>query len=809
MEEDIQLASTNDGEGNDLNKFTNLCSELECALANSYTALDEVLSLKDIILEQNLPSAVKVKLALSVGRLHRSMSDMSVPTGEMTRLVRLYAVPWENKSKALKKLHKDYESKQHKLDVALRRLELLGVQTLRMEKERRIMNWEKLFAKLVGGKGHGQRWRFLIYQFKQKLKKGEDISTFYSTLDDEDKSHNDNSNKSYNGENSIESKKNILLAQEFREKFKNSDVQSFATSDSKAGWDGTEDVKAGRNSIIEDESEASIVFGASDDNTSMVGAENETPVSSQLMKKKVRFDKGAHRQQQEERETDVKVHEVPKIAKEMSDKVCWTQEPDFEDFFNIRVFSPNCKTLTSSWCTVVFDNEIRRSQVFYPKRVGQIDAEEKQAHKNDNARDPHDETGNDNTKRCGDEFQEFSFKLEKDFFGRNKDDVILKFSVHPANSKKMIAMTTVKLSDVVIDDEKAVGDSLENSEVKPTSYQIKSTVNNSELIFNRNCGEISILCFYSRVFLPLTISRGTETISIEELTSNIIESRRKEFLMRMKSASTSMTEKPIYTEEQMHSTKENLRMQLRALREEYEDKLSLMISQLKKENVEDLREFVHAATSPLCMWTDSSGEDMHDESSREWILMEPVQSSTEKLPKKFPKQKSEKKQKVWGQNLPENFYERMEMFKEESSKYHENLRVKIKDEVGKEFEKKLASSNRLDRASKDPKLPDEVCLPALFMPTKTRNLYTPKARSYFHAFGTYKGRLTQAPSILELPKIKQDNSDIVGIYETVMKQKFESLTDHENDTDLGRFSPESSTSLEIARLENDEDMDGT
>jgi len=176
-----------------------------------------------------------------------------------------------------------------------------------------------------------------------------------------------------------------------------------------------------------------------------------------------------------------------------------------------------------------------------------------------------------------------------------------------------------------------------------------------------------------------------------------------------------------------------------------------------------------------------------------------------KLPKKPLKQKSGKKQKVWGQNLPENFYERMEMFKEESSKYHQNLKEKINDEVGKEIEKKLASSNKLARSPKDATVSEDVCLPALYMPTKTRNLYTPKARSYFHAFGTYQDRLTQAPSILELPKLRHDNTDIVGIYETVMKQKMDNLPDRENDTDFGRLSPESSTSIEIAGLENNED----
>ena len=811
-QEEVELsAAANDGQ--DLNKFTNLCSELDCALANSYTALDEVLALKDLILEHNLPSAVKVKITLAVGRLHRSLSDLSVPTGEMTRLVRLYAVPWENKSKALKKLHQDYESKQHKLEIALKRLEMVGVQTMRMERERRIMNWEKLFAKLVGGKGHGQRWKFFIHQFKQKLKKGEDVSSFYSAVSDDD-SDEDQSDDIEDGK---KGKRHVLFAQELREKLKKFDGLGQILPPNKTSVNDNEELKVGRNSIIEEESEASIVLGTSDDNTSMAGGESDTPVSTQQTKKKVRFDRADDLPVPDEKETVVKLPEALLRSSEKVDKECWTHEPEYESLFHIRVFPPKCKTLTSSWCTVVFDNEIRRSQIFAAKNQSEENAEEKiadQEQQNEKMdtdkvenleekgpeKDRKEEKNKDYEQR--DEFQEFSFKLQKDFNSRNKEEIVLKFSVHPANKKKMIAMTTIKLSDVATVEEKAI----ENS--KPISYQIKSAVNNSEMIFNRPCGEIRILCFYSKIVLPLVISRGTETLSIEELTNRIIELRRKEFLKRLKSAGTSMAEKPIYTQEQMNSAKEELMAQLRALREEYEERLSLMISHLNQENVEGLREFVNAATSPLFMWSESNLPEVEDDPFA-GTFMEPVKPYKVKSPKKFIGEKAEKKQKTWGQNLPGDFYERMEMFKEESSKHHQKLKEKIKDEVGKEMERKLASNNRLDVSPKGVKAPDSVCLPALYMPTKTRNLYTPKARSYFHAFGTYRDRLTQAPSILELPRLRTDNADIVGIYETVMRQKMDKPPDQDNDTDLGRFSPESSASIEIAGLEKTENEEQT
>jgi hypothetical protein len=41
-----------------------------------------------------------------------------------------------------------------------------------MARERRILNWEKLFAQLSVKQGHGRRWKFLIDAFKRKALQG-------------------------------------------------------------------------------------------------------------------------------------------------------------------------------------------------------------------------------------------------------------------------------------------------------------------------------------------------------------------------------------------------------------------------------------------------------------------------------------------------------------------------------------------------------------------------------------------------------------------------------------------------------------
>ena len=50
-----------------------------------------------------------------------------------------------------------------------------------MAHEKRIMNWEKLFAKLTMARGHGRRWKFLIESFKKKANEGY-VNIYHSML---------------------------------------------------------------------------------------------------------------------------------------------------------------------------------------------------------------------------------------------------------------------------------------------------------------------------------------------------------------------------------------------------------------------------------------------------------------------------------------------------------------------------------------------------------------------------------------------------------------------------------------------------
>ena len=65
-------------------------------------------------------------------------------------------------------------------------------QSKRIAREKRIMNWEKLFAKLTSTKGHGRRWKFLIETIKQKAKMGlEHVQAYTQALEESSESEDE------------------------------------------------------------------------------------------------------------------------------------------------------------------------------------------------------------------------------------------------------------------------------------------------------------------------------------------------------------------------------------------------------------------------------------------------------------------------------------------------------------------------------------------------------------------------------------------------------------------------------------------
>ncbi|KAI8814958.1 hypothetical protein BJ742DRAFT_864892 [Cladochytrium replicatum] len=130
-------------------EFDRLCNEVLAVMGEFEASLEEMTIWKDGFLKTSVPSSVKLQLALLFSRLFRSKSDLHEPLFELLKRVRMYSRPWTDKCAALIELEKDYKRQTHVLDVAIRKLEQLHFQVLRMKGDRRLYFWERLTKRMM------------------------------------------------------------------------------------------------------------------------------------------------------------------------------------------------------------------------------------------------------------------------------------------------------------------------------------------------------------------------------------------------------------------------------------------------------------------------------------------------------------------------------------------------------------------------------------------------------------------------------------------------------------------------------------
>lgn len=68
----------------------------------------------------------------------------------------------------MQRLYREGEQKRALLNVAIRRLAVAERRAKGWERERRVLNWERLFVRLTEARGQGKRWRFRVENVKRK-----------------------------------------------------------------------------------------------------------------------------------------------------------------------------------------------------------------------------------------------------------------------------------------------------------------------------------------------------------------------------------------------------------------------------------------------------------------------------------------------------------------------------------------------------------------------------------------------------------------------------------------------------------------
>ncbi|XP_041354259.1 uncharacterized protein LOC121372068 [Gigantopelta aegis] len=827
-----------EAESKEPNKFDGLCDGVHNSMALVYAALTELLELKDDLLRHALPPTLLVKLALTTGKVFRSMSDMSHPVNELIRMVRVYSTPWEAKSAALKKLHENYESKQRQLNIAIKRLQLVDAHSKRIAKEKRIMNWEKLFAKLTTARGHGRRWKFLIEAIKQKAKMGlEHVHEYTRALEEMSDSEEEGSKVMESSQKRVEIETPVEASEHDK------DEEEGAAEDEEESDDEDEegDEETDKKDI------PTVMINIAEESDEMSQSDSRSRSSSP---KRVKFEEP----------------KVPPVIKPPTrDNGMSTGEAEYDVYLHVRVFTPEDINKKELKCSLTFG-----SQRFKTGILDAVDEEDEEpaepvqrpqaAGRGRNAAGTTTAVQDVGKKKA--KHEEFMLRLPDEIppgvidLNKSKEELpkSVQIAVHYGKFEEIYAMASIEIQDLKELDLRTVYlpppkgdddvpkppkdsydldddfDSLSHStdlsfdedesdntrlkddpvkDVDPLPFPLFSLHGGRSDTLHMPCGNLPLVLYWGKKRRPTSFNRQCGTYGVKELVFDLtgidLNTTTKEDLHKdLRDEATSALE---FTPEPQEETilkaeyddlvsSHNEDMQI--LKETYENQLKELVAQLQQMEL-DRQELLlqqeqqalrpHSegsratTTSPSALdrtrrspTTRSSPSRVFAESRVEdkavpFTPAKALGNGMRPLPAKV--QKPRKNFRIgrplpkWGESLPEDFMERLQLYQEESKQHMAELNEKTLRDIRDSIEKKLAGQHKLSKHEE--KMYDalkDVSLPALFMPFKTGTIFNPRAHQYFHPTGSTDLRLTQPPSMFQLPPLpKSKKLSVVNLFE--------------------------------------------
>ncbi|XP_013412001.1 histone-lysine N-methyltransferase SETD1B-A [Lingula anatina] len=791
------------------NQFDNLCDGVLNAIALVHEELQEFLDLKNELLRHALPPNVLMKIGITSGKVYRRMTDLNEPVNELVRLVRVYSTPWEEKSAALKKLHEDYENKQRQLNVAIKRLQLVDAHSKRIAREKRIMNWEKLFARMTTKKGHGRRWKFLIESVKEKSKLGLEVLQGYlrqlDRSDDEEEDWDDE-----------EDNKTQLITSGNSEPAESDDELQGEEDEGNVG-DGS--------SVGSGEAELKVKMpglpGEEEEESSDDDADDEAEVDARTESRK---------------SSSKKVTFVEPEKPETSDKAIWTHEPSYDRYLHIRVLKPQgLDEIRDLKCVISYKTEFFKTKILDPLPVESEDEEEKKPKS-----PPKKKRGLIGTKAPVKEekkeekkpkeppivFEDYVFKVPNEVAPGVKRPVSIipehiKVAVHHGPEEEMFAMATIDLNDIenqldlpsiIVPPDDPDPDGEEGyvtpvpsvdgnpaaapfdlqtekealiAATSPLSFPLYSIHATNAAGVHMPAGMQPLILFWEkRTQLQVAdkkITTASATDLVYELTGIDLRVTSKEDLhpetVEKALSVMSMSPEPtqeIVPKEELEQVMEKHKEEMELLQQEYEARLQELA-----ESLEDLRNNPKVVTVER---TRTPSPKVRQKS--------PSPPPERNRPSSAPKEKVKKPKPVrmiiphpptrpkknflvgkplpkWGETLPEDFFERMQVLQDENYKKKKDLHEKTLRDIQDTIERQLATQYKL---SHDPggEMYDalrDVSLPALFMPFKSGAVYNPRAHQYFHPTGSSDVRLSQPPSMLQLPPLPKNKLSVVNLFD--------------------------------------------
>ncbi|XP_071943161.1 uncharacterized protein [Antedon mediterranea] len=809
------------------NKFDMLCDGVLSSITLVQSALADFLAVKDELLLHSIPPTLMAQLAITAGKLYRSTSDMYTPITELVRMVRVYSVPWEEKSLALKKLHTDYETKHKQLNIAIRRLQLLDMQSRRIEREKRIMNWEKLFSKLTSCKGHGRRWKFLIDTFKQKAKLGmEHVHAYIDSIekrqDEEDEPELDRP----------KSQSESIVPEELRISSTELDFSDGESEQDEYENDGVSTARATAQTQDFDMDDYDAPSQLSKRTRSLPRPSRGMPYSNAPHTERKVQTKESWMQTEIIGEIKPVLHttetDSQTFVPQLVDSDVWTHEPEYDWFLNVKVYRPiGFQQHEKLRCSINYQKQFQKTDVYEaptstPAKEKTVEPEKASRSKSmigSKGRNPMGRKKRENSQdeaMKDESFQHLVFKLNEKpsvenpsldaASERNEEEIKLtsmlkkqdeqsgsgdaprkrkksrvedqiKLAILHGSLEEMLGMATIDSADLQTLEVQLKGSIEETADQLPANfpvYPVKASAKERRRV-QTPCGTVRLTFFYTCVHKPFTFDKQTASESINDIVLDLtdidLRVTKKESLPWNKdyrdrclsalSLRSSESDKPeMVTRAEFDMLIEQHNQEIIVMQEDFETRIKGLARSVEKLQNDQLNALLNPGRfgSPLHGWTDDRKLSVANATRK------PTQPKNKKLAN-LPK---------WGSDLPKDFFERLKLFNEESIRRQHELVERVKEEVSQVIERQLAGQYRLSApVTRAADLGKDVCLPAVFMPTKTAHLYNPRAHSYFHPSGSSgRLRLTQPPSMFQLPPLPPNNRmSVINLFD--IRRNFE------------------------------------
>eukprot|EP00111_Clytia_hemisphaerica_P008723 TCONS_00025503-protein len=660
---------------NDLKKepiFIGLCDNILSSVSVHFDSINGVLNLNDMLMKYGIPTSVQLQLSLKCSLLQRTFMYHRSLIEELVRLTKLYSTSWEEKNHCLKELHRQYNTKQRKLDIALKKIEMLSGRSKALERMRINHNWEKMFLKVSQNQCGGLGWRQAINDYKECLSKGEGVSHFFNNLE----VSKDESPEKYVVD--VE-KINNEIDETYFDDDSNLDYHSMGENESfidNFSSESEEELKfSGKQNSSFDLTHHSSVHQWISDSTQDHSAGTSIP--------------------QKQPKPETKECGLQTEKKELSDHSTMTRTITYKNIFNIFIEAPTnlLELYPGMACTVAFNSMLEKVPLL---------AETKKA--------------------C---FQyEKQLTFDKDFVLHCKElEGTLKLGFHADEKKPMVAFLSTSLSDLKIS-----VNSDEMSLIHENEIEVLSCIDKGNFRFNKPCGSVKIFCNVSQTVIPFQQDKSIETISLKDFVENIINTQRRAQLERCRSACVETDEKPVYTEVHLESVRGELTQQLQDLKTNYEEQINTVL--LSHSDALETKDFASMATSPIMMgpYDDLNFEEPSFIVDQNLISANQIPRSSGKK-SKFSQRWDKNLPPNFLKRVGQYQEASLQYHQELKTKTHEQVEKEYKKKLG--AEKKLSRIHtQPDLISVDSVYAKDLYLPAVFMPFKTKRGQPVSGRSF-------------------------------------------------------------------------------